>query len=324
MEQQKAELKSQMRNVKQQMKQVIRNRYTKEEWEQLQQAAEEIEGEDEGLSILPVENIFIENVDVKFDTPPVIKTGRTLIPVRAITEGFGANVEWNGEERKVTITRDDVEIVLQIDSSEVLVNGEESTIDVPSSIYSNRTYVPLRFILETFKLSVNWDGETETIEIEEDEEESEVVEDTDDAATESEEEATEEETTEETTTEEDVTETTQEDEEGTTEDSESTDETNQNTEETTEESETTENDSTVNEENTEEEQTSNEESTTEETNDTSNTTEENTQTDESQSTDSTEDSTTEEDTTETVEDTTTEQDSSDTTTEADEEVTIIE
>lgn len=161
-------LKIEMKNIRMEMKSVIRNRYTNEELENLEQVAEEIEGLDEEITAIPVENIIAKNKDIKFDTPPVIKRGRTLIPVRAITEGFGAELEWKSEEQKVIITKGDTEIVLHIDSNVAIVNGEEVMLDVSSKNYSNRTYVPLRFILETFKLNIDWDEETGIIEIEED------------------------------------------------------------------------------------------------------------------------------------------------------------
>ena len=38
------------------------------------------------------------------DTVPVLKNNRTMIPVRYISEYFGAQVEWNAITRTVSIT----------------------------------------------------------------------------------------------------------------------------------------------------------------------------------------------------------------------------
>ena len=118
--------------------------------------------------MLGVDSVIAKGKNFKFDTPPVIKGGRTLIPVRAITEGFGANVEWNTETQQVTITKGEKVIILIIGSDTAVVNGEEIQIDSKSEILNGRTVVPLRFIIENFGLKVEWDDETETIEIEED------------------------------------------------------------------------------------------------------------------------------------------------------------
>jgi hypothetical protein len=39
-----------------------------------------------------------------FDAPPYIKNGRTMVPLRAISEAFDAKVEWDKNEKKITIT----------------------------------------------------------------------------------------------------------------------------------------------------------------------------------------------------------------------------
>lgn len=180
LEGQRLEIKTEMKNTIALMKEVIKNRYSVEELEELRKVSEELEELDEDIDVLPLENINIKNKDIKFDTPPVIKEGRTLIPVRAITQGFGAEVEWNQEEKKVTITKGDVEIVLQLDSNIAIVNGEEVELDVPSSAYSNRTYVPLRFIIENLGLEVDYDEDTGLIEVDDEDEDVEDEEEVDD------------------------------------------------------------------------------------------------------------------------------------------------
>ena len=41
--------------------------------------------------------------DIELDVPPMIIDGRTLVPVRAVSECFGCKVEWDGESRTVII-----------------------------------------------------------------------------------------------------------------------------------------------------------------------------------------------------------------------------
>ena len=40
----------------------------------------------------------------EMDTAPIIENGRTLLPIRAVAEYFGASVEWEEDSRTVTIT----------------------------------------------------------------------------------------------------------------------------------------------------------------------------------------------------------------------------
>lgn len=109
--------------------------------------------------------VKVKGKEIKFDVPPVIKEGRTLIPVRAIMNGLGADVKWDEAAKTVTVTKGDVTIVITLDSNKISVNGVEQAIDVPAQLISNRTFVPVRFVAQALKLNVAWDGETETVEI---------------------------------------------------------------------------------------------------------------------------------------------------------------
>mgnify|MGYP000250603451 CR=1 FL=1 len=160
-------LKNDMGQIKIQMKEEIRKRYTLEELNNINKVSEELKSKYKDVKVLGVDSVISEGKSFKFDTPPVIKEGRTLIPVRAITEGFGAEVSWDDETQEVTITKDDKIIKLTIGSVVAVVDGEEIQIDAKSEIMNGRTVVPLRFIIESLGLKIEWDSETETIEIEE-------------------------------------------------------------------------------------------------------------------------------------------------------------
>lgn len=197
----KLELKQEKIDRKEELKQIreeVKMTYSEEELESITKVSKEMEKQNKNLKVLPVDSIVRGKAKghFKFDTPPVVKEGRTLIPVRAITEGLGATVEWNGETKEVTIVKGDITIVIQLDSNVVTVNGEEVEIDVPAQAFSNRTYVPLRFIAETLGLKVSWDEETETIEIS-DEDEDAIDEEAEEEDAEEDEEVAEEEETEE-------------------------------------------------------------------------------------------------------------------------------
>lgn len=116
------------------------------------------------------EQIKVRGMNLKFDVPPVIKEGRTLIPVRAVMNGLGAEVTWDAEAKTVTITRDDKVIVINMATGEVTVNGEIVVLDVPAQTISNRTFVPLRFIAQTLGDKVVYDEETGDIDVGDDSE----------------------------------------------------------------------------------------------------------------------------------------------------------
>ena len=57
--------------------------------------------------------LSINGEEVTVTTPYVVE-GTTLVPVRVITEAFGAEVSWNDAEQSVTINYRDVVIKLAI------------------------------------------------------------------------------------------------------------------------------------------------------------------------------------------------------------------
>jgi hypothetical protein len=117
------------------------------------------------FTVIDGNRIKVKGKHIKFDVPPVIKERRTLIPVRAVIEGLGAKVEWDGETSTVTITKGEAVIILILGSNEVYVNGDLVIIDVPSGLINNRTFVPIRFIAQTLGEKVTYNEETGDVEI---------------------------------------------------------------------------------------------------------------------------------------------------------------
>jgi hypothetical protein len=161
-----AAIKQQLKEKKAEIKAAIKANYSSEELKKLDLVSNEIKKKNKNVTVLPVESIIVKGINVKFDTPPVIKSGRTLIPVKALSQAFGATVQWIAAEKKVIISKGDKQIVLTLDSNKIYVNGVEKTLDVPACSINSRTVVPLKFIVEQLGLKVNWNKDTKDIEIE--------------------------------------------------------------------------------------------------------------------------------------------------------------
>ena len=97
--------------------------------------------------------------------PPIILNDRTLVPVREVFEYLGGKVDWDGNERKVSVSFDDKTITLWIDKADALINDKQEVLDVPAKIINDKTMVPVRFISEKAGLQVSWDAETYTVDI---------------------------------------------------------------------------------------------------------------------------------------------------------------
>ncbi|MCL2200526.1 MAG: stalk domain-containing protein [Oscillospiraceae bacterium] len=109
--------------------------------------------------------VVLDGTRIIFDVPPQVVDGRTLVPLRAIFEALGAEVNWNEATQTVTATKGDTTVVLPIGSTSPTVSGQTVTIDVPASVLNGRTLVPLRFVAESFGVSVDWNSDTRTITI---------------------------------------------------------------------------------------------------------------------------------------------------------------
>lgn len=98
-------------------------------------------------------------------TAPVIRDDRTLLPIRAFVEGIGGKVSWDGDTKIATLEYGDTKIELVIDSPVATLNGNERTLDTTPVIINDRTFLPIRFIAESFGYTVEWNGDTKTITI---------------------------------------------------------------------------------------------------------------------------------------------------------------
>jgi len=99
------------------------------------------------------------------DVAPLLRKDRTMLPARFVAEELGAKVEWFEAEQKVRISKDDIEILIFIDSDKAYVNGEKKLLDSPAFLENERTYTPLRFIAENLLAEVEWNEETQEVTI---------------------------------------------------------------------------------------------------------------------------------------------------------------
>ncbi|KAF5053183.1 hypothetical protein DSECCO2_401030 [anaerobic digester metagenome] len=102
-------------------------------------------------------SVKIDNKEITFDQSPVTVDGRTLVPMRGIFEKLGMVVEWDNATKTITAKKDGKEIVLQLNSNEMLVDGNKVTLDVPAQAINGRTMVPVRAISQAVGIDVAWD-----------------------------------------------------------------------------------------------------------------------------------------------------------------------
>lgn len=90
--------------------------------------------------------------------PYIVGEGVTLVPVRVITEAFGARVDWRQETKEVDLSVDNKTMTLAVGSKNVTLNGKNINIDAAPELSDDTTMVPLRFISENFGAEVKYDN----------------------------------------------------------------------------------------------------------------------------------------------------------------------
>ena len=115
-------------------------------------------------------NIYVNDKWIYTDQEAFIEDGRTLAPIRTISEALGYYVNYNDKTRVATIQNAEKIIHLTIDSKAALVNTfddeiapETVLLDVPAKIINSRTFVPVRFIAEAIGADVQWNPDSRTV-----------------------------------------------------------------------------------------------------------------------------------------------------------------
>ncbi|MHB8071585.1 MAG: stalk domain-containing protein [Candidatus Cryosericum sp.] len=109
--------------------------------------------------------VTVDGRATSVDAAPEIVNSRTFVPIRFISETFGATVEWLPETQGITITLGDSTIGLQIGNATAVINGNIISLPAAPYIKNSRTMVPLRVISESFGGDVVWDAALRTITI---------------------------------------------------------------------------------------------------------------------------------------------------------------
>lgn len=95
--------------------------------------------------------------------PYITSDGRTMIPLRLVSEELGYQTEWQ-EDGTIHITSDDgmVDVRLTVDADNYLANGKPGVFSTRPTLWNDRTYLPARDFMELYG-TVKWDNDTRTV-----------------------------------------------------------------------------------------------------------------------------------------------------------------
>lgn len=116
-------------------------------------------------------NVIIDGKTVEWTNssgkPFIDLANRTQVPFRQTLEAFGADVTWDSKTMTAIATKNNITVEVPIGQEYIFRNGEKLKNDTSAIIKNNRTYLPIRAVLEAFGMHVRWDNSNQTVFVEE-------------------------------------------------------------------------------------------------------------------------------------------------------------
>lgn len=112
--------------------------------------------------------LWIDGNQLHMDIAPEVRNERTMVPIRAVAEAIGADVEWVQDTQQIVMTRAGSTVTMTLDSTAADIDGKKVEMDVAPYASNNRTLIPARYVAEFFGQKVGWDGEKRQVLITED------------------------------------------------------------------------------------------------------------------------------------------------------------
>lgn len=94
------------------------------------------------------------------------KDGRTMVPVRFVTQALGGTIEWDQVNKKVGVLRGTQLADMWVGQKTMVMNGKTIVSDAAPEFKGTTTMVPLRILSEYFNWSISYDPKAKTVTLE--------------------------------------------------------------------------------------------------------------------------------------------------------------
>ena len=117
------------------------------------------------LCLVGTVNVFAEedkNLEVEvngkaLEMPAKIMEGELFLPLRAVSEGLGFDVQWFGSKQEITMNTSERDIHINLSEIKATYNKHEAYINGGYRTLDGRTYLRQDFYLDILGLKVMWD-----------------------------------------------------------------------------------------------------------------------------------------------------------------------
>ena len=112
-------------------------------------------------------NISVDGIRIPFTvasgSPFVDSASRTQVPLRVAMEAYGCSVKWDAKTQTAVVTKDGITVDVPVGQKYIVKDGKKVAIDSAALIKDNRTYLPIRAVLESFGATIGWDSTSQTV-----------------------------------------------------------------------------------------------------------------------------------------------------------------
>lgn len=118
-------------------------------------AADSIQAELKDTVVLMVDSTkaYVKGIETRIDSSdpaatPVVKNGRTLVPLQFISDNFNLEVSWDSTASMAVITTGQTAARFKVGDNILSVNGKDVLLETAAEVMNGKLYIPLRALTE--------------------------------------------------------------------------------------------------------------------------------------------------------------------------------
>jgi hypothetical protein len=118
------------------------------------------------ITVTQYVTVTVNGQALQSDVKPFVNAdGRTMLPIRAISEALGAQVQWDNATQTATLTQGEKIVKVPIGQKIIDVNGTQVPMDTAAVVKDGRTLLPVRAVGEALGAKIGWDQQTGTVSV---------------------------------------------------------------------------------------------------------------------------------------------------------------
>lgn len=106
--------------------------------------------------------LFVNDSEILLANKILIRNGLSLVPLREVSEALELKVAYIPESKSIIVENSNTKVVLVINNLVATINNKPVNIELAPTIINDVTYIPIRFLVDSFDKKIEW-NETDKI-----------------------------------------------------------------------------------------------------------------------------------------------------------------